>query len=190
MPPPLEATIAALPEKATCLGLYFNDVIDAVVRNRSDADVLAAAELPKKRYFPFFSYPYADVVRVIGAAAKLLHPRIPHGEAIRRLGHTVYERLFKTRVGQVVFGALDNDVRRILLAGPRGYDLSLNFGKLTAESPEERRVLYHFRDLPGLLETYQVGIIEGTLRHLNVAGRVQIDVFDVGNADVEITWID
>ncbi|MEO8876523.1 MAG: DUF2378 family protein [Polyangiaceae bacterium] len=188
-PPPVEATIAALPEKATCLGLYFNDVIDAVARSKPDFDIFAATGLTKKRYFPFFSYSYADVMRLISAAAKVIHPRVSHGEALRRMGHSVYDKLFGTRVGHAMFGALGHDVRRILLTGPRGYDLSMNFGKLTAEGIDSQCVVYHFRDLPGLIETYQVGVIEGALRNLGVAGTVTIALTDVGNADVEIRWI-
>jgi uncharacterized protein (TIGR02265 family) len=187
-PPPISESLAALPDSATCLGLYFNDILDAVTRARPDADILTAAHITKRRFFPFFSYSYADVTNLISAAATLLHPRVAHGEAIRRLGHTAYDRFFSTRVGQVMFGMFGNDVQKIFLTGPRGYSLSMNFGELTAEAVGDRKVIYHYRNMPALLETYQVGVIEGTLRHLNVSGSVRVDMIDVANADIEISW--
>jgi uncharacterized protein (TIGR02265 family) len=188
IPPPVEESIAALPKSATCLGLYYNDILETVARARSDVDLLAAADLPKRRYFPFNSYSYADITKLISVAAKTLHPRVAHGEAIRRLGHTAYDRLLGTRVGQAMFGAFRNDVRRILLTGPRGYSLSMNFGKLTADAAGENKIVYHYRKMPALLETYQVGVIEGALRHMQVEGSVRVDMTDVANADVEISW--
>ncbi len=77
---------------------------------------------------------------------------------------------------------------RVFLAGPRGYKLSINFGSVTAESAGPCRVIYRYREMPALLETYQVGVLEEALRHLGIDGSVLMDVFDLGNADVEVSW--
>jgi uncharacterized protein (TIGR02265 family) len=187
-PLPLAETIAALPASATCLGIYFNDVIDTVARARPDVDLFALTKIKKRRYFPFFSYPYADMLNTIATAAKLVHPRVSHGEAIHRLGYRVYEKLFETKVGHLLFGVLGNDIERVLLAGPRGYSMSSNFGEVTAEVVGERKAVYHFRKYPALLETYQVGVIEGALAFMKVAGTVRVSMIDAANADIEITW--
>ena len=187
-PPAIAETIAALPDSATCLGLYFNDVIDTVARARPDADLFALANIKKRRYFPFFSYPYADMLAILATGAKLVHPRVSHGEAIRRLGYRVYEKLFATKVGQLVFGVLGNDVEHVLLAGPRGYSMSSNFGEVTAEVVGEKKAIYHFRKYPALLETYQVGVFEGALAFMKVTGTVRVSLIDVANADIEVTW--
>jgi hypothetical protein len=42
--------------------------------------------------------------------------------------------------------------------------------------------------MPALLETYQVGVLEGALLHLGVEGSVLVDVFDLANADLEVSW--
>ncbi len=144
--------------------------------------------MPQRRYLPFLSYPYADVIRLIVAAGRVMHPRGTIAEGVRRVGHTAYDRLLSTRAGSALFGAFVHDPERILLLGPRAYKLSINFGTVAAEPSGERRVIYRFRDTPAMLETYQVGVLEGALRHLGVDGRVLIDVFDVGNADMELTW--
>jgi uncharacterized protein (TIGR02265 family) len=187
-PPPLAETIAALPDSATCLGLYFNDVIETANRARPDVDIFAAANLKRRRYFPFFSYSYGDMLNVISTTAKLVHPRVSHGEAIRRLGYRVYEKLFETKVGQLIFGVLGNDVERVLLAGPRGYSMSSNFGEVTAEVVGKRKAVYHFRKYPALLETYQVGVVEGALAFMKVSGTVRVSIIDVANADIEVSW--
>jgi uncharacterized protein (TIGR02265 family) len=184
----MAATIAALPSGATCLGLYFSDVLDLAKKMRPGSDLTDLAGVPKRRYLPFLSYPYADVLRLIAAAARALYPKLTLGEGMRRVGHSAYERLFGTRVGAVVFGALGRDPARVLLAGPRGYGLSMNFGSVTAESVGSGRVIYRFREMPALLETHQVGVLEGALLQMGVEGSVLIDVLDLANADVEVSW--
>ncbi|MEO7110289.1 MAG: DUF2378 family protein [Polyangiaceae bacterium] len=188
IPPPLAETIAALPESATCLGLYFNDVIETVAKMRPDIDMFAVANLKKRRYFPFFSYPYADMLTVMSAGSKLVHPRVSHGEALRRMGKHAYARLSETKVGNLVFGVLGKDVKRIVLAGPRGYSMSSNFGELTAQITGDKQVVYHFRNYPALLETYQVGVIEGALETVDAVGTVHVKIIDIANADIQITW--
>ncbi|HEX7664383.1 MAG TPA: DUF2378 family protein, partial [Polyangiaceae bacterium] len=139
-------------------------------------------------FLPFLSYPYAEMLTIMSAGSRLVHPRVPPGEALRRMGCRAYTRLAETKVGQLVFGAIGNDVQRILMAGPRGYQLSSNFGTLTAEVAGDKRVLYHFRNMPCLLETYQVGIIEGGLEAIKAHATVKVDNVDLANADMEITW--
>jgi uncharacterized protein (TIGR02265 family) len=184
----MDSIIAALPSGATCLGLYFSDVLDLAEKMRPGSDLTYLAGVPKRRYLPFLSYPYADILRLIAAAARALYPKLTLGEGMRRVGHSAYDRLFRTRVGAVVFGALGRDPAKVFLAGPRGYRLSINFGSVTAESGGFGRVIYRFREMPALLETYQVGVLEGALLHLGVDGSVLIDVFDLANADVEVSW--
>ena len=180
--------IAALPSGATCLGLYFSDVLDHAENMRPGSGLTDLAGVPRRRYLPFLSYPYADILRLIAAAGRALYPKLTPGEGMRRVGHSAYDRLFSTRVGAVVFGALGRDPARVFLAGPRGYRLSLNFGSVTAESAGSCRVIYRYREMPAMLETYQVGVLEGALRHLGVDGSVLVDVLDLANADVEVSW--
>lgn len=188
IPPPVAETIAALPETATCLGMFFNDVFDTVAQKRPDVDLFAIANIKKRRYFPFLSYPYADMLTIMSAGSRLVHPRVSHGEALRRMGVRAYSRLAETKVGQLVFGALGGDVKRVLLAGPRGYSLSSNFGELTAEVTGEKQIVYRFRNMPSLLETYQVGVIEGGLEAIKAIATVRVSAVDIANADIQITW--
>ena len=186
--PPIGDLQAALPKGAACLGLYFNDVIETARRANPAANLPALAGLEPRRYLPFLSYPYGDVMRLIVTAGRLLHPKETVAEAVRRVGHTAYDRLLATRAGSALFDAFGKDPERILLVGPRGYRLSVNFGSVTAHADGPRRVLYRFREMPAMLETYQVGVIEGALRHLGVRGRVLVETMDIANADLEITW--
>jgi hypothetical protein len=39
-----------------------------------------------------------------------------------------------------------------------------------------------------LLETYQVGVLEGAIRHYGAEPEILIDLFDLANADVDIRW--
>jgi uncharacterized protein (TIGR02265 family) len=184
----LERSIALLPPDAAVKGLFFTDVIERVRAVTGTDALFADAGVTPRRWIPFFDYPYADWMRIAVVAARLLSPKDPPAEGVRELGRHAYDALLATHVGRVLFGVLGRDAGAVLRLGPRGYALFVNFGSITAEELERGRVRYRFRSFPGFIETYQVGIFEGVLRHCNAKGEVRIDMQDLANADVEVTF--
>jgi uncharacterized protein (TIGR02265 family) len=87
-----------------------------------------------------------------------------------------------------VFGVLGGDVGNVLMQGPKGYSIALNFGSVTSERKSDRVVIARFRGLPALLETYQVGIIEGTVKRCGATPEIRIDIQSLADADIEIRW--
>ena len=56
------------------------------------------------------------------------------------------------------------------------------------ERPATGRFLFHVHGLPGFLETYQVGVLEGVLHHCGERGRVRIalEALDRGTLAIEL----
>jgi uncharacterized protein (TIGR02265 family) len=184
----LEAHVARVPLAATCKGLFITDLLARVKAVAPDQDLAALANVQPRRYLPFKDYPYVDLMRLIHAAAGLMHPDVPRAEGIRRIGQHAYDALLDSHIGRVIFGVLGRSAESILLHGPKGYKLALNFGHVSAEKVDSGTVDYHFRSMPALLDVYQPGVIEGAMRHCGVRAHLSISVQDFANADVRVEW--
>jgi uncharacterized protein (TIGR02265 family) len=184
----LEEHLRALPAGATCKGLFFHDVLDRLRKSAPNHALLAPGGLGTRRYMHFFDYSYADYMRVLHGTAQALWPLAPVGEGLRRLGRSSFPALASSQVGKVLFGVLGSDVRRILQLGARGYQVSLNFGRVEVEDLGPNHLRYQFRSLPAFLETYQVGVVEGAMQTCGVEGRVLVKLMNFGLASFDVRW--
>jgi len=188
-PVDLDAHLALLPTRATCKGLFFLDLLRRGAAALPPGELCRIAGIPERRYVAFRDYPMADNMHLAVAVALALHPSRPLGEGLRRLGQTAFETVSASLVGKTLFGAFGRDVATILLNGPRAFRLFLNFGDVTAEQTAPGRFLFHAFYLPLFLDTYQVGVLEGVLRHAGVEGRVRVASEALDHATAEIVLL-
>ncbi len=179
-PVDVAAHLAALTEAATCKGLFFNGLLDLAAPVAPKREVMRAVGLEEKRYVPFFDYPMRDLVQLTVAVSKLVHPGVPLGEALRRLGHSAFDTVYATHVGRAIFASIDLD--HIILRGPKAYKLLLSFGEVTAEAISRKTYRMRIRNMPVFLETYQVGVLEGVMRKCKKSGSMRIALQDISNA--------
>ena len=184
----VEDHVRALPSGATCKGLFFHDVLEQLRRSAPNHAFLLPGSLGARRYVHFFDYPYADFMRLLYVTAQALYPSVPVGEGLRRLGRKTYLALLNSQIGRVIFGVLGDDFLSVIKLGVRGYQISMNFGKLDVEVVENHHIRYYFRDLPAYLETFQVGVVEGAMQACNVEGRVHVSVTNMSTASFDIRW--
>lgn len=184
----LEDHVRALSPGATCKGLFFHDLIEQVRKAAPNHSILLPGGLGAKRYVHFFDYPYADFMRLLYATAQVIFPSAPVGEGLRRLGRKTYVALLNSQIGRVIFGVLGDDFESVIKLGVRGYQVSMNFGRLEVEVVENKHIRYYFRDLPAYLETFQVGVVEGAMQACNVEGRVLVSLTSLSRASFDIRW--
>ncbi len=184
----LEEHVRALPPGATCKGLFFHDLIDQLRKLAPNSSILSPGGLGARRYVHFFDYPYADFMRLLHGTAQAIFPGAPIGEGLRRLGRKTYVALLNSQVGKVIFGVLGDDFLSVIKLGTRGYQVSMNFGRLDIEVIGKEHIRYYFRDLPAYLETFQVGVVEGAMQACNVEGRVLVSLTSMSSASFDIRW--
>lgn len=185
----IAAHIALLPRDASVRGFFFTDALARGRKAAPQLDLLERAGLdPERRYLPFISYPYADYVRVVDVAARASHPSLPQGEALRRFAWSTYDLFLSTQVGGAIFGMFGRDVESVLLNGARGYAVAINFGKVAARRVAERHVCVSFRDCPILLETVQVGVLEGAVKHCGATAAIDVQPRSLADADLHVRW--
>jgi serine/threonine-protein kinase len=173
-PVDVEGHLALLPPDATCKGMFFLDLLEFASKARSPSDLAYLAGIPARRYLPFRDYPMADNLRLSVAIAGAVFPRLPTGEALRRMGNRAFDLVLGSHLGRTLFDIFGRDPEPILLHGPRAYRLLIGLGEVRSEQLGPREFILHARGLPLYLETYQVGVLEGVLRHCRRRGDVRI----------------
>jgi uncharacterized protein (TIGR02265 family) len=183
----LEEHLRRLPAGASCRGLFFQGTIRHVQRIAPDVDLARAAGLQERRYVSFSNYPYGDFLRLNAAGARIVKPGRT-AEGLRELGVHAYDTLLESQIGKVVLGAFGKSFEYVVMAGARGYAVSLSFGKVEAERVAPQHVRYRFHEMPAFLDTFQRGVVEGAMRACGVTGEVRVTSDDVASAVFDITW--
>jgi serine/threonine-protein kinase len=185
-PVDVSAHLELLPGDAACKGLFFADLIRLGVRSRTVEELHAQAGLTPRRYVAFRDYPMADNLRLTVAVAHAAYPGLPLGQALRRLGQSAFDAVLDSHIGRTILGVLGRNVEALVLASPKIYRLLLNFGEVSVEKRTDGILVMRARRFPAFLETYQVGLIEGALRHCGAQGRFRIALESLAEATIEL----
>ena len=181
--------LALVPDDEACKGVFFQGVVEAV-RRAAPSRVDAVFEgMTLQRFVPFLDYPLREHMRMTLNAAKILHPRVPSREAMRRLGWLAFQSFSSSLVGRVVFGALGRDPERILAASPRAVSLSLRYGRLQANRLGRCHFRLVFSRIYGYLDTYYVGVTEGALRAFGIMPRIALRLTSLADGEMDVLWV-
>ena len=185
-PVELDEHLRRLPSGATVKGMFFLELQRLSEQASVWPQVLETAGIAERRYYNFRDYPMVDNLRLTAAVAAHVHPTVARGDAIRYLGQTALDVVLSSPIGRTLLGVEGRDVEQLFLRGPRAYKLLLGVGEVTSEKVSLRVFRFHVRNFPAFLETYQVGVLEGILRHCGKTGQVRIALDDVANATLEV----
>ncbi len=185
-PVELDEHLRRVPNGATVKGMFFLELQRVAEQAGVWPEVLETAAVAEKRYYNFRDYPMVDNLRITAAVAAHVDPTMPRGDAIRYLGQTAFDVVLGSQIGRALFGAFGRDVEPLFLRGPKAFKLFLGMGEITSEKVAPRVYRVHARNFPAFLETYQVGVIEGVLRHCGAKGTISIALEDLANATIEV----
>ncbi|MBI5511242.1 MAG: DUF2378 family protein [Deltaproteobacteria bacterium] len=175
------ARLEAMPKGAVAKGMFLAMI----------ADTLAETKGPDKtvpRYVRFKDYPLRDFVELAVAAARVCHPGAAQREALRRFGQQVYPVFAHSMVGNAIFSIAARDWPTTLRLAARAYPVSIKPGTVVITSMEAHRAVIELRDVWSFPETYQVGVFEGAMSLLGVAGEIQVRPRSLCDTDLLITW--
>lgn len=168
--------------------MFLLDALRNVESRAPRFDLFAEAGVKRHRILPFLDYPYAELMRLLVAAAEVLYPTLAAGEGLRRLGRSAYEALLRAQIGKVLFAVVGKDFTRVASLGARGWRVSVNFGKVRFESLGKGHAAYHFSGFPAFIDTYQVGVVEGAMNACGVDGEVWVKLVGPGDGTLELFW--
>lgn len=180
---PLDADerIARAPEDGSVRGLFLQIV----------ADELAARGKPPlgaRQYSGFARYPLREYMKLVVAAAPLLHPGLPLREGLRRIGRAVYPAFKDTMAGSAIFAFAGRDFARVAGLAQKAYGVAVAPGEVSVREPGPRHVVVELRQIYNFPDCLQVGVWEGAMGVCGAEGQVQIKVHSVCDVDFEIQW--
>jgi uncharacterized protein (TIGR02265 family) len=168
--------------------MFFQALLELGASKGTPAELARAAGIEERRYSAFRDYPMKDNLLLTVEVAQRVYPRMALADALTRIGETSFSTFLASHLGRVLVLAAGSDVGPVLTLAPRAYPLVMNFGSIEVETTEPGRVVTRCRDLPAFIETYQVGTAQGVLKHFGVRGTVLVDLEDIANGRIEVTW--
>ncbi|MEZ4286610.1 MAG: DUF2378 family protein [Polyangiales bacterium] len=174
--------ISRTPDDSMVKGMFVKEVLHAI--ESLAPEKLDDLPLARKRYLPFGDYPLKEYTQLLHDAAVLVYPNLPTGQAVRRLAHFAFPRFHSSRLGKIAVGIFGNDLNRIIPASVRGYKLCATRGEATAEKIDDHTWLIHGKGIPGMIDQYMVGLIEGLFLTFNYKPVSLID--NVSDVDIDI----
>jgi uncharacterized protein (TIGR02265 family) len=185
-PVDVDAHVGRLAEGATCKGMFFLELLKLAAPSRSSAEIAAEAGVDDRRYVPFRDYPMADHLRLMAAVATLVHPRLPLGEGLRRIGWTVFDTVLASQIGRTIFGIFGSDADALLINLPKAFKILFNFGEIRADKVGPRAFVFTLRDFPAFVETFVVGVLQGVVRFSKERAKIRVSLSDLGHARLEL----
>jgi uncharacterized protein (TIGR02265 family) len=173
--------------QARTKGMFLSPLVQKL--GPSFREVEARLEAPPRlgRYLPYVDYPVRDHVRLIDAAGRVVFPRLSPREAHRRLGKDGFVRFAESRVGRVVMQLIAHDPKELLLAFPRGYDMTVR-SRHSVEATELAggRVRLRFSEPVGAPE-YILGMLEGIVTTFGRTACTDVET-DAAGARYDMGW--
>ena len=175
------SVLSAIPSDAALAGMYFLALLDGAKRR--------GLVLPglRDRYLPFSFYPVTEFAPVLVAAAERFYPERSLRQALRAIGCAGPLVFLESTLGKVTLGSTVGP-QAAVAAIAKSYPLNLRSSRcaVTEVSPNSCRVALH--DIPYFLDSHHVGVFEGTLAYVGVAGRVRIASHSPVSADLLLEW--
>ncbi len=173
--------LRAIPQSATMTGMF----LDGAAKLARDK----GHEIPsaRARYTPFQPYPLREHCQILIEVARALYPNASLREGLRKLGRGAPNVLLRSTVGRVVLGSVEGPFATIE-AMARSYTMHMRPSTLAVERRGDRAVVVHLSDVHNFLDSHNVGVFEGVLRHMNLTGTVRICTFTRTSGDFLCEW--
>lgn len=174
----VDAWLRALPATATCKGLVAESVLDAV----------PGKKLTDVKFAPFRDYPMRDILELKLAAARVLRPDAPLREGLAVVGQSLFPKFVSTLLGRVMYGVFGGKVSSILRVANKSYQQTQSAGRVETIIVSPTSVCLHFTNCWTFLDSYHVGVLQGTLAACNVEGVVDVKMMTETEGSLRAEW--
>ena len=108
-------------------------------------------------------------------------------EGLRRLGRGAPHVLLQSTIGRVVLGSAEGPLAT-LEAMARSYAVHMRPASLVVERSGERGAIIRMTDIHNFLDSHNVGVFEGVMRHAKVEGTIKLRSYSRSSADFLCAW--
>jgi uncharacterized protein (TIGR02265 family) len=173
--------LRSVPDYATMTGQFLSAVAGVAV----ERGIRLVSS--RQRYTAFSAYPLREHCELLLETSRKVFPELPLREGLRKLGRGAPQVLMQSVVGRVVFGSVDGPLE-VLRAMATSYMLHMRPGIVEVFSIDATTAVVQASEIYNFLDSHNVGVFEGALRHAGVRGDVRIHVYDRSTADLRCTW--
>jgi len=176
-----EACLRAIPATATITGMFIESTA-ALARQKGHTVTSARA-----RYTAFQPYPLKEHCTVLVEVARVLYPKVHLREALRRIGRGAPHVLLQSTVGRVVLGSAEGP-HATIEAMAKSYAVHMQPATLKVERAGEKSAVIRMSDIHNFLDSHNVGVFEGVMRHAKLEGTIRIRSYSRTSADFFCAW--
>ncbi len=169
---------------ATAKGMFFS----MVQRELKKAGKLSQVATAEPTYRAFKDYPYIDLLKLEVDACAALFPKTPLREGLRRLGHCVFPMFLEHMIGRVLFGVVGRDPQQLLRLAAKGYAVAASHGSATALEVNGTSGVLRLENVCNFPTAFHVGVVEGTLKHLDLRREVEYQEHALFDVDIRASW--
>lgn len=190
-PSEVAARVAVCESTDRVRGMMFNELLALVNRELGAGAVtrVRAVLPPDAKYRDIVSYPIADFLKLMFAAADLLEPKLGSVElAIRACGAATVDAFARTPAGRVFFGVVSlAGPARLLSQAQTGYTTVVTYGSrsYTPKTDSSGSIVMNDDMQP---VAYHEGVLEAVLRNVGYDATVRGKAIDVKTAEYSLEW--
>jgi len=159
----IERYLTACPLDETTQGVFLQYIRDEVVKRTGSTPPRLFEGLPRDRWVSFSKYPLRELMHLVVNAARVLHPKQPLAEGIRRIGWFAYPSFATTMAGRVVLFAFGDTVEDVVRSLPRAYSVCVPYAEASVKEYNGRHLHVELRGVHCFVDTYHRGVLEGAL---------------------------
>ena len=159
----VERYLKACPLDESTQGTFLQYIRDEVVKRFGSPPAKLFEGLPRNRWLPFLKYPLRELMQLVVNAARLLYPKQPVAEGLRRVGWFAYPSFAATMAGRVVLYAFGEELDHVVRSVPKVYTICVPEAQVTLTLQRERHFRLEFRGVHCFVDTYHRGVIEGAI---------------------------
>jgi uncharacterized protein (TIGR02265 family) len=159
----VERYLKACPLDETTQGVFLQYIRDEVVKRMGSAPPKLFEGLPRNRWVPFLKYPLRELMHLVVNAARVLHPKQPLAEGIRRVGWFAYPSFAATMAGRVVLFAFGETVEDVIRSLPKAYSICIPEAEASVKDYDDGHLHVELRNVHCFVDTYHRGVLEGAL---------------------------
>jgi uncharacterized protein (TIGR02265 family) len=159
----VERYLKACPMDESTQGTFLQGILDEVIRRTGAAPPKLFDGLPRDRWLPFLKYPLRELMHLVVNAARILHPKQPISEGLRRVGWFAYPSFAATMAGRVVLFAFGEAVEDVVRSLPKAYSICIPEAEVLVKAHKDRHLHLELRGVHCFVDTYHRGVLEGAL---------------------------
>jgi uncharacterized protein (TIGR02265 family) len=185
----VERYLKACPLDEQTQGTFLQYIRDEVVKRHGSVPPKLFDRLPRDRWLPFLKYPLRELMHLVVNAARILHPKQPLAEGMRRIGWFAYPSFAATMAGRVLLFACGETLDDVVRSGPKAYSVCVPEAQVTLTLQAQRHFEAELRGVHCFVDTYHRGVVEGAIWCHGFEPRVVVTTGSrISDADMVADW--